>query len=77
MRGILASELWHVHIRRDGIGALFISGCMLSTECTANAVVLCTSCVCRLYRTFRCNKYLYMMLEVCLGGELWTILRDR
>lgn len=33
--------------------------------------------IARLYKTFRCNKYLYMMLEVCLGGELWTILRDR
>jgi cGMP-dependent protein kinase len=31
----------------------------------------------RLYRTFRDNKYLYMLLEVCLGGELWALLRDR
>ncbi|XP_034457431.1 cGMP-dependent protein kinase 1-like isoform X3 [Hippoglossus hippoglossus] len=31
----------------------------------------------RLYRTFRNAKYLYMLLEACLGGELWTLLRDR
>ncbi|XP_061554325.1 cGMP-dependent protein kinase 1-like isoform X5 [Phycodurus eques] len=31
----------------------------------------------KLYRTFRDAKYLYMLLEVCLGGELWTLLRDR
>uniref|UniRef100_A0A5K3F244 non-specific serine/threonine protein kinase n=2 Tax=Mesocestoides corti TaxID=53468 RepID=A0A5K3F244_MESCO len=33
--------------------------------------------VCRLYATYRDNKYVYMLLEACLGGEIWTILRNR
>ncbi|XP_070544121.1 cGMP-dependent protein kinase 1-like isoform X3 [Ptychodera flava] len=33
--------------------------------------------IAKLYRTFRDRKYVYMLIEVCLGGELWTILRDR
>lgn len=33
--------------------------------------------ICRLYRTFRDAKYVYMLLEACLGGEVWTVLRDR
>ncbi|XP_062548694.1 cGMP-dependent protein kinase, isozyme 1 [Armigeres subalbatus] len=31
----------------------------------------------RLYRTYRDDKFVYMLLEACLGGEVWTILRDR
>ncbi|XP_073454041.1 cGMP-dependent protein kinase 2 [Aquarana catesbeiana] len=31
----------------------------------------------KLYRTFKDSKYVYLLLEACLGGELWSLLRDR
>uniref|UniRef100_A0A668AZI6 Protein kinase cGMP-dependent 1 n=1 Tax=Myripristis murdjan TaxID=586833 RepID=A0A668AZI6_9TELE len=31
----------------------------------------------RLYRTFRDAKCLYMLTEACLGGDLWSLLKDR
>ncbi|KAK3565809.1 hypothetical protein QTP86_015570 [Hemibagrus guttatus] len=31
----------------------------------------------RLYCTFRDAKCLYMLKEACLGGDLWTLLRER
>jgi len=36
-----------------------------------------TDWIVRLFTTFRDSKYVYMLLEACLGGELWTTLRDR
>ncbi|TNN71724.1 cGMP-dependent protein kinase 2 [Liparis tanakae] len=33
--------------------------------------------VVKLYRTFKDDKFVYMLLEACLGGEIWSLLRDR
>lgn len=30
---------------------------------------------CRLYRTYRDNKYIYFLMEACLGGDLFTVLQ--
>ncbi|XP_078658903.1 cGMP-dependent protein kinase 1-like [Branchiostoma floridae x Branchiostoma belcheri] len=30
----------------------------------------------KLHRTFKDNKYVYMLMDACLGGELWSVLRD-
>ncbi|KAL3316122.1 hypothetical protein Ciccas_005236 [Cichlidogyrus casuarinus] len=32
--------------------------------------------ICKLYATARDQRFVYLLLEVCLGGELWTLLRD-
>lgn len=31
----------------------------------------------RLYRTYKDTKYVYFLMEVCLGGDVWTTLQRR
>ncbi|XP_030379878.1 cGMP-dependent protein kinase, isozyme 1-like isoform X2 [Scaptodrosophila lebanonensis] len=40
-------------------------------------ILLYSDCpfICRLYRTFRDSKYVYLLLEACMGGEIWTLMR--
>ncbi|XP_062873901.1 cGMP-dependent protein kinase 2 [Trichomycterus rosablanca] len=37
----------------------------------------CSPFIVKMYRTFKDSKYVYMLLEACLGGEVWSLLRDR
>lgn len=42
-------------------------------------ILMANNCdfIVRLFRTFKDKKYLYMLTEAALGGELWSLLRDK
>ena len=43
-----------------------------------NILLQCRSpFIIKMYRTYRDRKYVYLLSEACLGGELWTLLRTK
>ncbi|XP_030638804.1 cGMP-dependent protein kinase 2 isoform X2 [Chanos chanos] len=37
----------------------------------------CSPFIVKMYRTYKDSKFVYLLLEACLGGEIWSLLRDR
>ncbi|XP_015520818.1 cGMP-dependent protein kinase, isozyme 1 [Neodiprion lecontei] len=33
--------------------------------------------ICKLYQTYKDRKYVYFLMEVCLGGDVWTTLQQK
>ncbi|KXJ74903.1 hypothetical protein RP20_CCG012738 [Aedes albopictus] len=78
-----------VKLERNGVVQVFALKCMKKKhivdtkqqEHVYSERKIMLSChspfITRLYRTYRDDKFVYMLLEACLGGEVWTILRDR
>ncbi|KAK0078373.1 hypothetical protein PV325_002567 [Microctonus aethiopoides] len=48
---------------------------VLNEKCIMQA---CDSAfICKLFQTYKDSKYVYFLMEVCLGGDVWTTLQRR
>ncbi|XP_012286555.1 cGMP-dependent protein kinase, isozyme 1 isoform X2 [Orussus abietinus] len=56
--------------------AITAMGCQRSVYNEKYIMQVCDSpFICKLYQTFKDNKYVYFLMEACLGGDLYTTLR--
>ena len=39
-------------------------------------ITLDSKFIIQLYRTFQDTAHIHMLMEICLGGDLWSLLRD-
>ncbi|XP_063713836.1 cGMP-dependent protein kinase 1-like isoform X2 [Symsagittifera roscoffensis] len=77
------------HVGRDGKAHSYALKCLRKQHIvelkqqdhiySEKTILLQSDCpfIIKLYRTFKDRKYVYMLMEVCLGGELWTHMNHR
>ncbi|XP_075240396.1 cGMP-dependent protein kinase 1-like isoform X4 [Convolutriloba macropyga] len=77
------------HIGRDGKASSYALKCLRKQHIvelkqqdhiySEKAILLSSDCpfIIKLFRTFKDRKFVYMLMEVCLGGELWTHMNHR
>lgn len=69
-RSFALKTMHNEHITKTGQEQHIKSEIQIMSDANCNFIV-------KLYKTFYHNDYIYMLMEVCLGGELWKLLQDR